>query len=127
MYLLTRKRKMLLIYILVLVPLGIFCKFYSGPGKIIVSDKLAGTLYVVFWVLSVTFLFPGSNEKKIIFWVTLVTCLLEFSQLLDFNFLQMIRSTFIGRSLIGSSFSVSDFLFYFIGSALSWLVLRSIP
>ena len=79
--------------------------------------------YVTFWAVFFKFLFHKANSGRVIVVVTLVTCILEFSQLLDFSFLQLIRSSFIGRALIGSSFSISDFPFYFLGALLAWLLL----
>jgi len=52
------------------------------------------------------------------------TCLLEFLQLWRPPFLEMLRSYFIGATVLGSSFAWFDFAYYFFGSAIGWLWLR---
>jgi hypothetical protein len=47
--------------------------------------------------------------------VFIVTCILEFLQLWHPPFLEWIRNYFLGRTIIGNSFSKSDFLYYFFG------------
>ena len=48
--------------------------------------------------------------------VVLVTCGLEFLQLWHPPWLQAIRSTFLGASLLGTSFSWWDFPAYVVGA-----------
>ena len=122
----SHKQNILLLYLIVLVPLGISSKLYTGPWHVVVSDKLAGSFYVIFWIILFAMILTRYNFNKIILMVTLITCLLEFSQLLKLDFLISIRATFIGRSLIGSSFSWTDFPFYFIGAGVAWLLLRTV-
>ena len=49
--------------------------------------------------------------------VLLVTCVLESLQLWHRPWLQAIRSTFLGASLLGTSFSWWDFPAYVVGAA----------
>ena len=46
----------------------------------------------------------------------------EFSQLLNFEWLKAVRSTFIGHMLLGQGFLWSDLLSYTIGVALMTLI-----
>ncbi|MDP8241552.1 MAG: DUF2809 domain-containing protein, partial [Candidatus Celaenobacter antarcticus] len=48
--------------------------------------------------------------------VLLTTCTLEFTQLWRPQFLETLRDNFIIRTIIGNSFSWSDFPYYIIGS-----------
>ena len=114
----------LIIASILMIPLGIGCKIFNGAGSEVISNKLAGTVYVVFWTLLFQFLYIRTRPLKIAVWVFIVTSALEFSQLLKFGFLNQIRTSIIGRSLIGSSFSFSDFIFYFIGAAFGWFLIR---
>jgi hypothetical protein len=52
--------------------------------------------------------------------VLAITCVLEFLQLWHPPFLQLIRNTFIGRTILGSYFTWSDFPYYFLGSGIGW-------
>jgi hypothetical protein len=56
--------------------------------------------------------------------VFLVTSALEFLQLWHPPFLQLIRSTFLGQTLIGTSFTWWDFPYYFFGCVLGWFGVR---
>ena len=114
----------LLLWLLVLTALGFASKFYRGPGAWWFNNYVGGLLYEVFWCLIGAFFFPQIKPFWIALWVFGTTCLLEFLQLWHPPFLKVIRSTFIGRTLIGTTFSVWDFLYYLIGCGFGWVWLR---
>jgi len=114
------------ICILILVPLGFLVKEYHGIGEHIVSDKLAGTLYVIFWSILFYFFFYRTTVKILVLSVFIATCSLEFLQLVSTPFLNAIRSGYIGRALIGNSFSWTDFIFYILGSIISYYIICKI-
>jgi len=62
--------------------------------------------------------------NKIPLWVFIITCALEVLQLWHPKFLEMIRSSFIGSALIGTTFSWLDFPHYAIGCFIGWQWLR---
>ena len=97
-----------------MVPLGFGLK---ASGSRFLANLLAGSVYEVFFCLLAFSLFPTRRGAwRIAPIVFLVTCGLEFLQLVDTPPLASIRSTFIGRALIGSTFSWIDFPFYALGS-----------
>ncbi|MFO7934644.1 MAG: DUF2809 domain-containing protein [Bacteroidales bacterium] len=63
---------------------------------------------------------PRAKAWKIVTGVFSVTCLLEFLQLWHPPFLEAVRDTFIGVTLIGNSFSWIDLIHYAAGSLLAW-------
>ncbi|MBD3224348.1 MAG: DUF2809 domain-containing protein [Caldithrix sp.] len=109
--------------LLIITPLGFYTKFYSGPLSAWVNHSLGGVLYVVFWCLIVFLLIPRVHPFNITAAVFTATCLIEFTQRLDTPLLQAIRSHFLGRALIGTSFSWLDCGHYLIGLLLAWLLL----
>jgi len=109
--------------LLILVPLGFLTKFYSGPASDWVNNHLGGFFYVLFWVLVLFFINPRWNSLYIALIVTLITCGLEFTQLLNSPMLEIIRSNFIGRTLIGSSYTPVDMIYYVIGGFGGWFML----
>jgi len=118
-------RKYCVFSLLVVTPLGFGVKLYNGPAQRWFNDYGAGLLYEIFWILVVFLIFPSKKlVRKIPVWVFIITCALEIMQLWDPLVLQMIRSTFIGRALIGTTFSWLDFVHYAIGCILGWLWLR---
>lgn len=117
------ERKYAIILLILLVPFGFCTKFYSGPLSEWVNDSLGGVLYVIFWCL-VLFLFaPNTKPLKIVLLVFIVTCAVEFLQLWKPAALESMRSNFLGRTLLGSSFSWLDFFHYAIGAFIAFLLI----
>ena len=122
-----KKRKQLIValfFLMILIPIGFYSKLYSGYGHEWVNNRLGGVFYEMFWCLVFYILFPKIKVFKIALTVCLITCLLEFAQLLNNDFLDIIRSNFIGQTIFGNSFTWNDFPYYFIGSFLGFLLLK---
>ena len=118
-------RKYIVFALFVVTPAGFLFKFYSGPAQWWLNDYGAGLLYEVFWILVIFFFLPKKVlTNRIPFWVFVVTCALEILQLWNPWFLEKIRSYFLGRALIGTSFCWWDFPHYAIGSVLGWLLIK---
>jgi hypothetical protein len=113
------RRKWTLISIAVIVPVGFLTKFYSGPWESWVNNSLGGILYVIFWSLVFFLVFPRTRVWKITGIVLLTTCVLECLQLWHPPFLESIRSTFLGATLLGNSFSWLDLVHYLVGFTIS--------
>jgi hypothetical protein len=119
--LVSRKRAWTLVSLLVIVPVGFYSKFYAGPAANWVNNSLSGVFYEIFWCLLI-FLFWSEGKPWIIAASVLVaTCLLEFLQLWHPPFLEFMRSYFIGQAVLGTSFTWSDFPYYFLGCGIGWL------
>lgn len=112
--------------IIILIPIGLLTKVYSGVGSEFVTNYIGGVIYVVFFIVLASLVFPKANWLKISLIVFGITCLLEFSQLIQVSFLNNLRKYFIIRALIGSVFNVLDFVFYFIGAFLGFGILSFI-
>lgn len=121
-----RDRLAWLISILVIVPLGLMMKFYRGPGQEWLNNSFGGVTYEIFWILLLVLIWPKMSAVSASVGVCLATCLLEVMQLWQPPFLQAIRATLIGRLVLGNTFQWSDFPYYFMGSFLGWLWLRTI-
>jgi hypothetical protein len=119
----SKTRIWTLISLLVVVPVGFYTKFYNGPAANWVNNSLGGLFYVVFWCLLI-FLIVGDRPGAIALSVLTATCLLEFLQLWRSPVLSFARSSFIGRTLLGTDFTWSDFPYYFLGCGLGWLGMR---
>ncbi|MFQ6113020.1 MAG: DUF2809 domain-containing protein [bacterium] len=104
--------------------LGFASKFYHGPAAWWFNDHLGGLLYEVFWILLINVVWPESSPFWVVLAVFLVTSALEFLQLWHPPFLQLVRSTFLGRTLIGTSFTWWDFPYYVLGCAAGYIWLR---
>ena len=110
--------------LIVIVPIGFYSKFYRGPAASWVNDSLGGLFYEIFWCLLIFLLFPRWQPRWIATGVLTATCTLEFLQLWHPPFLELLRSHFLGRTILGATFDWMDFPYYFLGSALGWLWLN---
>lgn len=107
-----------LVSLALLIPIGIATKFYHGPGELWIQYHFGGVVYEIFWCLLIACLLRHQSVFRIALSVFLVTCVLECLQLWHPPFLEWIRASFIGRALIGTSFSLLDFPHYFLGCLL---------
>lgn len=127
MFLVTRKWTIL--SILIITPIGFSTKLYSGPISAWVNNSLGGILYVLFWALLFFLILPKISTLRIACTVFIATCMIEVLQLWHPLFLEAVRHNFIGRTILGNSFSLSDLFHYGIGLIISilWIkFLRSI-
>ncbi|HEY9622602.1 MAG TPA: DUF2809 domain-containing protein [Crinalium sp.] len=109
----------------VVVPLGFWVRFYS-PAPEWLNDALGSVAYEIFWILLFVFLLPKRAPIRAAIAIFLITCALEVLQLWQAPWLQAARATLAGRLVLGNTFSWSDFPAYIVGSALGWLVVRSL-
>jgi hypothetical protein len=120
-------RKYIVFALLLVTPAGFLFKFYSGPAQGWFNNYGAGLLYEIFWILIGFFFWPRKElASRIPVWVFIGTSVLEILQLWHPWILEKIRSYFLGRALIGTSFTWWDFPHYAIGCLVGWLVVSLI-
>ena len=113
-------RRLLILF--ALIPIGLGTKFYEGPGAVWVQNYAGALCYEIFWVFAAKTLLPCARLRTVAAGVFGGTCLLELLQLNTHPVLQWVRSFFLGRALIGTSFDPWDFLYYGIGTGMGvWL------
>ena len=122
----SKKVKWILISILIIVPPGLYSKFYSGQAARWVNDSLGGVLYVIFWCLLAFLFLSNTKPWKIAATVFIITCFLEFLQLWHPPLLEFFRNNFIGRTILGTTFTWSDFPYYLVGCGIGWLWMKSL-
>jgi len=119
-------RQKLILSIILLFLIGILTKLYSGPGEMLVNNKIAGAIYVIFWSFVFIFFFPDKNKNTILLIVLTVTIIIEFSQIIQTEFLLNIRKHMLIHALIGSSFNLIDIPFYILGTLISFLGIQGL-
>jgi len=120
------QRGWILFSLLVVIPVGFYSKFYTGPAAHWVNNSLGGLFYEIFWCLLIAGLFPHLSPKWIAGSVCMATCGLEFLQLWHPPYLEAVRRTFIGQTILGTTFSLLDFPYYIAGSGAGYFLLRII-
>ena len=111
-------QRALVVRLAALIPAGFLTKAYRGPFQAWVRDSLGGVLYEVFWIWLLSLLLPRWRTWIIMVSVLAATSLLEVGQLWHPAFLESVRRSFIGRTLIGTAFSWLDFPHYVLGCAI---------
>ena len=119
-------RRSLLVALALVTPLGFATKFYAGPGVGWIGPYAGGLLYEIFWILAIALVWPRLSPARIALGVFLATCFLEVLQLWRPPPLEALRSTFLGRALVGSTFSWWDFPHYVGGAAAGFGLLRAL-
>jgi hypothetical protein len=114
----------IIISLLIITPIGFLSKFYRGPAHLWVNNSLCGVFYEIFWCLVLALFFRRIRPLMIALLVLIVTCSLEFLQLWHPPLLEWLRASFIGRTILGNSFSWSDFPYYFIGAFIGYIWIR---
>lgn len=114
-----------LLALIIVAALGLAAKKYTGPGDWWVNNwGPASVAYVVFFMLAISLILPKRQAViSIAIGVCTVTCVLECLQLWQPAWLQSIRATFVGRSLLGTTFSWWDFPAYIAGAVIGWWLL----
>ena len=107
----------------VIVPLGVYTKFYRGPGALWVNDPLGSILYEIAWCLVAALAVRRGCPALIAVVVFAGACILEVFQLWHPPFLEWLRSFFLGRLVLGTDFVWSDFAWYAVGSAAGYALL----
>lgn len=118
------KRVLILLFLLLIIPLGILSKTYGGIGQEWVQDYSGDVLYEIFWCLLISWFTPPNKDRskllKIAGGVFAVTCTIEVCQL-RFDLVPVaIRASFLWRMLLGAGFDWWDFPHYALGSLIGW-------
>jgi len=114
-------RLVLAIGIALMVALGLGSKAYAGRGATWVNHYSGDIVYEVFWIWLVGWFWPRCRAWWVAIAVFLITAVIEFTQLIPFP--AAWQSNILWRLLLGTSFSIWDFPYYAIGSALGGLSL----
>ena len=121
-----RIRVYTLLALFVVTLFGLLAKAYPGPGREFVNHwGPASVAYETFFMLLTFLLIPRRNAIiPIAITVCLVTSALEFLQLWQPAWLQAVRSTSVGGTLLGNTFSWWDIPAYLVGCLLGCLLLH---
>lgn len=114
----------LLIGIALIIPLGYSVRFSTALKMPLLQDIVGSLAYQVLIMLMVAFFYPRTSLVKIAVWVWIASSVGELLQLWQPPLLQAIRSTWLGRVVLGNTFTLSDFPPYAMGSFLGWLGLK---
>src|SRR6056297_1578189 len=113
-----------ILLIIVVGALGIGAKLLPFAEGTWISHNLSGLFYVTELCLILYLIFPDHSSVVLALAAFLITSLLEILQLWNPDFLEWVRSSFVGRSILGSTFSWLDYPYYLGGAILGVILLN---
>ena len=122
-----RNRKSLvkaIVLIIIVAALGVLAKMVPAGEALWISNHLAGSFYVVELSLILYLIFPDHFNFLLVTAAFLLTSLVEFLQIWHPAFLEPVRSSFVGHTILGNTFSWLDFPWYLLGAFTGWLLLQ---
>lgn len=115
-----------LIATLVLIALGLFIRSeYVSVPEILepyIGDVIWGAMVYFFFGI----IFPKANQKIRIIIAMVFSYLIEFSQLLKYDWIEHLRSYKIIALVIGYDYSTSDLICYTIGIGIAYFIRKKI-
>ncbi len=120
-----KKRRILLQFLVICLPLWLSFKFYSGPYSDQVGNYLAGVLFVIIWALVIQLIQPTLRETPLLIILFLVFSALE---LLFWQYPGLVENfsiTMGGQTIIGDSFSLNRIPYYGVGAFIGYFVLKA--
>ena len=113
-----------ILLIIVVAALGIAAKLLPFAEGTWISHGVSGLFYVTELCLILYLIFPDHSSVVLALAAFLITSLLEILQLWNPDFLEWVRSSFVGRSILGSTFSWLDYPYYLGGAVLGVILLN---
>ena len=113
-----------ILLIIVVAALGIAAKLLPFAEGTWISYGVSGLFYVTELCLILYLIFPDHSSVVLALAAFLITSLLEILQLWNPDFLEWVRSSFVGRSILGSTFSWLDYPYYLGGAVLGIILLN---
>jgi hypothetical protein len=108
---------------IILIPIGFLTKVYSGFGSEFATNYLGGVFYVIFLIILSSLVFPKTSPLKISLIVFAFTFFIELTQIIQNDILNSLRSHFLIKTLIGSTFNIYDMVYYTVGAFVGYGIL----
>jgi len=113
-----RNRIHYLIFSVATIIIGLTSRFYSEYLPDVVNLGLGDSLWALMMYWMMAFLFPRIPIVRLTILSLSICFLVEFSQLIQVDWLNAIRNHFLGALVLGKGFLWSDLLAYSIGVGL---------
>ncbi len=102
---------------------ALYTKEYRGEYQDIITSHIGGIFYVLFGTLLFSVLFPALKPWQATLLALACTSVLEFIQYFQFPLLVELTKSKVFLYLLGNSFNPTDFLYYFFGAGVGFVVL----
>jgi hypothetical protein len=117
-----RNRFILALYIVGIIALGLASRKYPFFFPTFMGKYPGDALWSVMVYYVWAWFFPTQSPKRIALITVLISFGVEFSQLVQYPWLNSIRHTTLGHLVLGTTFSEWDLMAYSVGVLLSFLI-----
>ncbi len=119
---LIKNRYYYLLLTIITIIIGLASRRYAAYLPKIINLGLGDLLWamMIFWIIA--FLYPNLNIKKLALYSLGICFIVEFSQLIQINWLIKIRNNPFGRLILGQGFLWSDLIAYSIGITFACII-----
>lgn len=122
---LPKRRRILLQFLIICLPLWLSLKFYTGPYSDQVGHFLAGILFVIIWALVIQLIFPTLREAPLLIGLFVLFSAVELLCWQNPGLVEHISISLGGQTLIGDSFSINRIPYYGVGAFIGYFVLKA--
>ena len=120
-----KRRRILLQFLVICLPLWLSFKFYSGPYSDQVGNYLAGGLFLIIWALVIQLIVPTLRETPLLIILFLVFSAMELLFWQNPGLVQNFSITLADQTLFGDNFSVHRIPYYGVGAFIGYFVLKA--
>ena len=120
-----KRRRILLQFLIICLPLWLSFKFYTGPYSDQVGNYLAGVLFLIIWALAIQLIVPTLRETPLLIILFLVFSAMELLISQNPGLVENFSITLAGQTLIGDTFSVNRIPYYGVGAFIGYFVLKA--
>ena len=106
----------------IVILLGLSSRTFIHTLPLFIIHNAGDTLWTVAIFLTLGILFPNWSALSLGLTAFALSVTVEFSQLVDLDWLEQIRQTLPGRLLLGTDFVWVDLLRYFVGASLATIL-----
>jgi len=118
----TRSRTLLVCLAATTIALGLATRRFPGAFPSFIADYGGDALWamLVYWLLAI--IWPRVSPARLAFGALAIAVCDEFSQMIDWQWLQALRNTRLGALVLGQGFLWSDLVCYAVGIAMAFAI-----
>jgi hypothetical protein len=105
---------------------ALYTKQYRGEYEVLIHNHIGGILYVFFFTLLFSFLFPHVKWYYAVLIALGFTCILEVIQFFQIPFMVELTQHRVFAYILGQSYDPVDFIYYLIGGIFSVVFLKMV-
>lgn len=121
----SKSRIALLKFFIIIAPLWVSVKFYSGPYHHLMQNYFSCILYIMFWGLVIQMVFPKLKEEPLLAAVFLITCAIELLHWKNPELFIFFDISVFDQNLIGANYSLHKIPYYGVGAFVGYFVLKA--